>query len=139
MIQTNFPIVAEPYRELGEALGITEGEVIARIKAMVDDGLIRRLGGIFDSRKLGYSGALCAMRVPEDVIDKVAAVVNSFPGITHNYLRDHSFNMWFTVLAQSKENLDDILNQIRKRTGIQEIIHLPAENIFKIRVNFELD
>lgn len=139
LIQTDFPLVPEPYRELGETLGIREEEVIARIKLLLDHGVIRRLGGIFDSRKLGYSGALCTMQVAGDRIDEVAAVVNAFPGVTHNYIRDHHFNMWFTVLAQSKENLDEILNQIRERTGIEEIITLPAENIFKIRVNFDLD
>jgi len=139
LIQTDFPLVPEPYRELGETLGIREEEVIARIKLLLDNGVIRRLGGIFDSRKLGYSGALCTMQVTGDRIDEVAGVVNAFPGVTHNYIRDHHFNMWFTVLAQSKENLDEILNQIREHTGIEEIITLPAENIFKIRVNFDLD
>lgn len=139
LIQTNFPLSPEPYRELGETLGIREDEVIARIKHLLDNGVIRRLGGIFDSRKLGYSGTLCTMKVTGDRIDEVAAVVNAFPGVTHNYLREHSFNMWFTLLAQSKENLDEILNRIRERTGIEEIITLPAENIFKIRVNFDLD
>lgn len=139
LIQTNFPLVPEPYREIGETLGIREDEVIARIKLLQENGVIRRLGGIFDSRKLGYSGTLCTMQVAEDRIDEVAAVVNSFPGVTHNYIREHTFNMWFTVLAQSKEKLDEILSQIKERTGIEEIITLPAENIFKIRVNFDLD
>lgn len=139
LIQVNFPLVPEPYRALGEALGIQEEEVISRIKLLLDEGIIRRLGGIFDSRKLGYSGTLCTMSVAEDRIDEVAVVVNSFPGVTHNYLREHVFNMWFTVLAESKERLEQILNQIRERTGIEEIITLPSENIFKIRVNFDLD
>lgn len=139
LIQTNFPLVPEPYREIGESLGIPEGEVIDRIKRLQESGVIRRLGGIFDSGKLGYSGALCAMRVAEEQIAEVAAVVNSFPGVTHNYIRDHSFNMWFTVLAQSRGGIDEILSRIRERAGIEEIITLPAENIFKIRVNFDLD
>lgn len=139
LIQTNFPLVPEPYKYIAEALGITEEEVISRIKILQENGVIRRLGGIFDSRKLGYSGALCAIQVPETRIEEVAAVVNSFPGVTHNYIREHPFNMWFTLLAQSKEEMGDILNLIRERTGIDEIITLPAESIFKIRVNFDLD
>jgi len=139
IIQADFPLAPEPYRVIGDALGITEEEVIARIKLMVDSGLIRRLGGIFDSRKLGYHGTLCAMKVDGEKIDQVAEVVNSFPGVTHNYLREHEYNMWFTVLAQSAENLEEVLSKIRKHAGIQEIIVLPAENIFKIRVNFDLD
>lgn len=139
LIQTDFPLVPEPYRQLGETLGVPEDEVIARIRVLQESGVIRRLGGIFDSRKLGYSGALCAMQVAGDRVDEVAAVVNSFPGVTHNYIREHSFNMWFTLLAQSTEELEGILDQIRERAGVEEIIILPAENIFKIRVNFDLD
>lgn len=139
LIQTDFPVVPEPYRVLGEALGIGEDEVIARIRKLIEKGVIRRLGGIFDSRKLGYCGALCAMKVEDERIDQVAGVVNSYSGVTHNYLREHHFNMWFTVLAESKEEMDGIINEIRERTGIEEMMILPAENIFKIRVNFDLD
>lgn len=139
LIQTDFPLVPEPYREIGEVLGIGEDEVIGRIRLLLENGVIRRLGGIFDSRKLGYTGTLCAIRVAENRINEVATVLNSFPGVTHNYIREHSFNMWFTVLAQSKEKLDEILDKIKENTGIEEIITLPAENIFKIRVKFDLD
>lgn len=139
LIQANFPLSPEPYREIGEALGISEEEVLSRIGKMIDSGLIRRLGGIFDSRKLGYQGTLCAMRVEENLIDKVAAAINSYPGVTHNYLREHDYNMWFTAMAQSKEKLEEILSQIKKDTGINEILVLPAQKLFKIRVNFELE
>jgi DNA-binding Lrp family transcriptional regulator len=97
MIQRDFPLVPEPYRELGVALGVPEEEVLARLQALMESGVIRRLGGVFDSRKLGYSGALCAMNVDKERIREVAGVVNSFTGVTHNYLREGFFNMWFTV------------------------------------------
>lgn len=139
LIQTEFPLVPEPYRELGDALGVPEEEVMTRLKALMESGVIRRLGGIFDSRKLGYSGALCAMNVAEERISEVAGVVNSFAGVTHNYLREDVFNMWFTVLAPTRARLEEILGEIRTRTGIQDILTLPAENIFKIRVSFDLD
>jgi DNA-binding Lrp family transcriptional regulator len=139
LIQTGFPVSPEPYREIGEALGLSEEFVIARINNMLDNGIIRRLGAIFDSGKLGYHSTLCAMKVEENRIDAVAAVVNAYPGITHNYLRDHDLNMWFTATAQSQEDLEDLLNQIKKDTGINDILTLPAEKIFKIRVNFALD
>ncbi|NLW38671.1 MAG: Lrp/AsnC family transcriptional regulator [Peptococcaceae bacterium] len=139
MIQSNFPLVPEPYRELGNALGITEEEVIARLQSLMESGVIRRLGGVFDSRKLGYSGTLCAMNVPDERIRAVAGVVNSFDEVTHNYLREDYFNMWFTVLAPTVSRLGEILDEIRELTGIQEILTLPSENVFKIRVNFDLD
>lgn len=130
---------SEPYRELGVALGVPEEEVLARLQALMESGVIRRLGGVFDSRKLGYSGALCAMNVDKERIREVAGVVNSFTGVTHNYLREGFFNMWFTVLAPTGAKLGEILDEIRERTGIREILTLPSENIFKIRVNFDLD
>jgi DNA-binding Lrp family transcriptional regulator len=139
MIQRDFPLVPEPYRELGVALGVPEEEVLARLQALMESGVIRRLGGVFDSRKLGYSGALCAMNVDKERIREVAGVVNSFTGVTHNYLREGFFNMWFTVLAPTGAKLGEILDEIRERTGIREILTLPSENIFKIRVNFDLD
>jgi DNA-binding Lrp family transcriptional regulator len=139
LIQASLPIVPEPYREIGESLGIDETEVMTRLKLLVENGVIRRLGGVFDSRKLGYSGVLCAMEVTGERIDEVAKVVNSFAGVTHNYLREGPINMWFTLLAPSGEKLAETLESIRERTGIQEIMTFPAQNIYKIRVNFDLD
>ncbi len=138
LIQADFPLSPEPYREIGEALGITGEEVLSRLRQMVDSGLIRRLGGIFDSGMMGYHSTLCAMKVDEKRIDEVAAVVNSYPGVTHNYLREHDLNMWFTATAPSKKELDEIIAKIKRDTGISDILNLPAQKLFKIRVNFEL-
>ncbi len=138
LIQTDFPLTPEPYRDIGEALGISEKDVLARLKNMIDSGLIRRLGSIFDSRMLGYHSTLCAMRVDQKRIDEVAAVVNAYPGVTHNYLREHEFNMWFTSTAPTKEKLDEFIKQIKRDTGITDILILPAQRLFKIRVNFDL-
>ncbi len=139
LIQADLPLAPEPFREIAESLGIEEAEVIGRVFNMLEAGVIRRLGAIFDSRKIGYTGTLCALKVAVDRIDEVSAIVNSFPGVTHNYLREHTFNMWFTILAESKTKLDEILDTIRQSTGVEEIISLPAEKVFKIRVSFELD
>jgi len=139
LVQENFPLVPEPYRKLGGIIGMGEGEVLARLKRLQDKGVIRHLGAIFDSRKLGYSGTLCAMHVEPDRVDEVAALINSFPGVTHNYLREHRFNMWFTILAGSRAELSEILSLIREKTGIKEIMELPAEEVFKIKVNFDTE
>ncbi len=139
LIQNNFPVVPEPYQELAKILGTTEEEVLARLEKLIEKGVIRRLGPIFDSRKLGYSSTLCAVKVPPENVREVAEVVNSFPEVTHNYLRDHSYNMWFTLLAESPDRLEAILEEIKERTGITNILNLPAQKIFKIRVNFPLE
>ena len=138
LIQTNFPVVPEPYRELALALDTSEEEVMQRIGKLRNSGVIRRLGGIFDSRKLGYRGTLCALKVPPSRIAEVAAVINDYPGVTHNYLREHEYNMWFTLLAENQASIDNILNKIRVDTGIDELLNLPAKGIYKIKVNFEL-
>ncbi|MDD4168722.1 MAG: AsnC family transcriptional regulator [Desulfotomaculaceae bacterium] len=139
LIQADFPLVKEPYRELGRLLGLEEVVVIARLERLCKSGALRRLGGVFDYRKLGYSGTLCAVHVEPERVKDAAAYINSFPGVTHNYLREHHYNMWFTVLAENGEKLDEILGLIRENTGVREIMELPAERVFKIKVNFNLE
>ncbi|AEF94394.1 putative transcriptional regulator, AsnC family [Desulfotomaculum nigrificans CO-1-SRB] len=139
LVQSEFPICLEPYRVLAERLGISEQEVLDRLEHLMKQDIIRRLGGVFDSRKLGYKGTLCAIKVPPDRIEEVAAVVNSYIGITHNYLRDHEYNMWFTVLAQSPAKVEQILAEIKQATGIEDIINLPSKRFFKVLVNFDVE
>ncbi|WP_347491074.1 siroheme decarboxylase subunit alpha [Desulfoscipio sp. XC116] len=138
IIQSNFPVTERPYDMIGQKLGISEQNVLERLQRLRQAGIIRRLGGLFDSRKIGYTGTLCAMQVPEKDIDRVAQIINSYPGITHNYLRNHRYNMWFTLLAQTEQHIEGVLNEIRQKTGLTDILNLPAVNIFKVRVNFNL-
>ena len=138
IIQSDFPLTTEPYKTLAEALGTSEDEVLDRLSRLIEDMTIRRLGGIFDSRRLGYTGTLCALKVPPEKVDFTAGVVNSYPGVTHNYLRDNEYNMWFTLLAQDKGEISRITREIGDKTGVDEIISLPAVKLFKIRVNFDL-
>ncbi len=139
LVQTQFPIVKEPYKQLAQQLNITEEEVLKRLESLQKRDIIRRLGGIFNSRSLGYKGTLVGMKVPEERLDEAAAVINSYPGVTHNYLRDHEYNMWFTILADSPERVEKILQEITTKTGITEILNLPAEKYFKVMVNFDVD
>lgn len=138
LIQTDFPIVSRPYQLIAAKVGITEDELLSRLGRMQQKGVIRRLGGLFDSRKLGYTGTLCAMKVPLDDIPLVARVIDEYPGITHNYIRDHEYNMWFTLLAESEEKLKKVLEEIKTKTKINNILNLPSVNVFKVRVNFDI-
>ncbi|MTV47482.1 AsnC family transcriptional regulator [Heliobacillus mobilis] len=138
IIQSSFPIAAEPYKQLAEELNTTEEDILSRVQRFKDTGLIRRIGGIFDSRNLGYKSTLCAMRAPEDKLEKAIAVVNEYPGVTHNYLREHEFNVWFTLITPSEEYMEKVLDEIRERTGC-EVHNLPAVRFFKIKVDFRLD
>jgi DNA-binding Lrp family transcriptional regulator len=137
-IQSHFPIVSRPYAEVGSRVGASEAEVLARVKAMTEAGIIRRLGANFTSRKLGYTSTLCAARVPEDKLDHFVAVVNRYPGVTHNYLRRHHYNVWFTLIADSEVRLNQILEEISQASGVPEILSLPAQEVFKIKVDFPL-
>ena len=137
-IQSHFPLVPRPYEEMGRRVGATEAEVLARVKNMHDAGIIRRIGANFTSRKLGYTSTLCAARVPPESLEHFAEVVNRYPGVTHNYLRKHRFNVWFTLIAESRERLAEILEEIRGASGVDEILSLPAKEVFKIKVDFPM-
>jgi siroheme decarboxylase len=137
-IQSHFPLRTRPYREVSRYLGFKEKEVIDRVDRMVKGGIIRRIGANFNSRKLGFTSTLCAARVPEEKISEFVKKVNQYPGVTHNYEREGEFNIWFTLIAESREIIKSSLKEIKKNTGIEELISLPAVNIFKIRVDFEV-
>jgi DNA-binding Lrp family transcriptional regulator len=137
-IQSHFPIVARPYAEVGLRVGASEAEVLARVAGMTEAGIIRRLGANFTSRKLGYTSTLCAARVEPESLDHFVTVVNRYPGVTHNYLRRHRYNVWFTLIAESEQRLEQILTEISRTSGVVEILSLPAQEIFKIRVDFPL-
>ena len=134
-IQSHFPIASRPYEEVGARVGAPEGEVRRRVQKMYDSGIIRRIGANFTSRKLGYTSTLCAATVPEEKLEQFVEEVNRHPGVTHNYLRRHRFNVWFTLIAESQERLEEILREISRASGI-EVLSLPAQQVFKIKVDF---
>jgi DNA-binding Lrp family transcriptional regulator len=135
-IQSHFPIVSSPYAEVGRRVGASEVQVLRRVQAMADSGVIRRIGANFTSRKLGYTSTLCAAQVPPEALDRFVAAVNRYPGVTHNYLRRHRYNVWFTLIADSPERLSQILKEISQASGIRDILSLPAQEVFKIKVDF---
>jgi DNA-binding Lrp family transcriptional regulator len=135
-IQSHFPIESRPYATVGAKVGTSEAEVLTRVKAMTEAGIIRRLGANFTSRKLGYTSTLCAARVPADKLDQFVTAVNRYPGVTHNYLRQHRYNVWFTLIADSEERLNRILAEISQAADVPEILSLPAIEVFKIKVDF---
>lgn len=137
-IQSKFPITSRPYEAIAEEIGLTEAEVIERISRMKENDIIRRIGGNFVPEKVGFVSTLCAARVPEDKIDLFAETVNRYRGVTHNYQRDHDFNVWFTFIAESMEEIETNLMQIAEETGIAEILNLPATKVFKIKAEFKL-
>lgn len=138
LIQSEYPIESRPYAAVGGRLGLTEAEVLARVRALRQRGIIRRMGANFGSRSLGWRSTLCAAKVPEDKLESFVAEVNRHPGVTHNYLRAHDFNVWFTYIGPDKADIEATLAGITEATGIP-VLNLPATRMFKIKVDFAMD
>ena len=138
IIQSEFPLKSHPYFIIGQQTGITEDEAFLRIKRLRKRGIIRRIGANFDSSKLGFKSTLCAAKVQTDNLDNFIATVNEFPGVTHNYLRSHEYNVWFTLIAPSQDELCSIIDEISRKTGVK-ILNLPKTRLYKIKVNFEME
>ncbi len=135
-IQSDFPVARHPYVILADRLGIGEDEVLSRVRVLREEGIIRRLGASINSRRIGYVSTLCAAKAPEDKFDLLVKEINACRGVTHNYLRKHEYNVWFTLISPSEEDKKATLNRLMDRTGV-DIIELPAKRIFKIRVDFK--
>ncbi|MBI2252450.1 MAG: Lrp/AsnC family transcriptional regulator [Armatimonadetes bacterium] len=138
IIQQNFPISSNPYQILAKKLKITESKALEIIKKLIQKKIIRKIGPVFEPKKIGYQTTLIAMKIPPEKLKKVVELVNSFPQVTHNYGRNHIYNLWFTLNFTSRKELNKILNKIKEKTKIKEIYNLPALNFFKIKVNFKL-
>lgn len=138
IIQTDFPLESRPYEVIGKKVGLTEAETLSKVRIMKQKGVIRRIGANFQSKKLGWHSTLCAACVPEDRLDIFVAEVNKHPGVTHNYLRRHKQNVWFTYIGPSEEFVRKSLLEITRKTGI-EILNLPARKMFKIKVDFPME
>jgi DNA-binding Lrp family transcriptional regulator len=137
-IQSDFPIEARPYQTIAAELDLTEAQVLERVQALKDEGIIRRIGGNFVPHKVGFVSTLCAAKVPEEQIDAFARVVNTYAGVTHNYQRENELNIWFTFIAPSREEIAHNLVKISRETGIAPILNLPATKVFKIRAQFDV-
>jgi DNA-binding Lrp family transcriptional regulator len=137
-IQSDFPITKRPYEDLGDRLDRSEEEILKRVERLRKEGIIRRIGGNFDSKRLGFATTLCAAKVPDDKINRFVEVVNQYPEVTHNYLRGHHYNIWFTLVAHDVKVINRYIEEIIQYTGVREILNLPAVRTFKILVDFDL-
>jgi DNA-binding Lrp family transcriptional regulator len=105
---------------------------------MKDEGIIRRIGAVFDGNKLGRVSTLCAAHVPEEKLKKFVDTVNAHKGVTHNYLRNNEYNVWFTVNAAVRADIDVFLAQLKEKTGVMDILDMQAVRVFKIDASFEV-
>lgn len=137
-IQTRFPLAPRPFESIAQELGMTEAEVLTRVSKLKETGIIRRIGGNFVPGKVGFVSTLCTAQVPEEKVELFTRTVNTFSGVTHNYLRENSFNVWFTFIAPSMDVIRDNLARIAEKTGVKRILNLPATHVFKIKAKFDL-
>lgn len=139
LLQSDFPLDREPWRVIGEKAGISEDEVIDRVSALKKKNVVRQVGAIFDTRRLGYKSMLVAMRFPEDKLDAAAHLLNGHPGISHNYARDGQFNLWFTLAVPPGVEIEDEVAKLGNATGAEATRLLPTIRFFKIGVNFDME
>ena len=135
-LQNGLPIVKRPYAALARALKSTEESVLKKTQGLVRRGIIRRLGAVVNWRAIGMAGTLAAAHIEKDDLYKVVEAVNRLDGVSHNYLRDHHFNLWFTLRADSEGQINKILSELSRRFGVK-FYSLPAVRIFKLDVRFD--
>lgn len=138
ILQKEFPLTEHPFFEVAKQCGISEEEVISRVQQLKKEGIIRRIGAIFDGAKLGRASTLCAARVPEEKLEKFVSAVNAYAGVTHNYRRSNNYNVWFSVNAASRKEIALFLSQLKEKTGITDILDMQAVRTFKIDASFEM-
>ena len=141
LMQGSFPIAPRPYEHVAGLAGVPEDEVMRRVQRLLDGRIVRQVTPIFDTRVLGYSSMLVAAKVDPENPHRAAKVVNSHPGVSHNYLRNHDFNMWFTIATEpgSKLGIDGTLDVLQELTGAESIRQLPTIKLFKIRMDLEME
>ena len=136
LLQTDFPLVSRPYAALGASLGLDEETCFRRALALEGAGIVRRIGASFDSRKLGHVSTLVAAKVRPGALDAVARRVNEIPNVTHNYVRDGEYNLWFTVIARTAAAVASHVEAVRREKGVESVIELPATKTYKLRAVF---
>ncbi len=139
LLQVRFPLVREPFRTLGAESGVSGEEVIARIQVLKDEGLVRQIGPIFDSRRLGFQTTLAGMKVPEIRLENAALKIIAHPGISHGYLRNHEINLWITLAVSSETDIVTELHKLADAIPAEQVFNLPVVRFFKLKAVFGVE
>jgi len=141
LMQGSFPIAARPYARVAELAGVPQEEVMSRVSRLLEKRIIRQVTPIFDTRALGYSSMLVAAKVDPENPHRAAQVINAHPGVSHNYLRNHEFNLWFTIATEpdSRLGLEGTLQALAQEAGAESVRQLPTLRLFKIRMDLEME
>jgi len=138
-MQNAFPMTQRPFKEIADTLNVSEEEVLSTVQRLKEEKIIRQTSAIFDTKRLGYTSSLVAFKVDEARIDEAAQIINAHPGVSHNYLRNHAYNIWFTmaVAPDSRLGLEKTIEILKERTGAEDAIILPTLKMFKISVKMD--
>ena len=139
-LQYNFPLSERPYEVVAGRLKISKEEIWNRIQTMLDKGVIRRMGASFDSNKLGFRSTLAAVSIAPELVNRAAEIIGRFYEVTHSYLRNDVFNIWFTLIAVDDNRIENILEQIRKSLSLErsKVLNLPMKRLFKLDARFRV-
>lgn len=135
-MQGGFPLCEEPYRAVGEKLGLTEAEVLSRLQSLLDNKVLTRFGPMYQIEKIGGAFVLAALKAPEADFERVAAVVNAFPEVAHNYRREHALNMWFVLATETPAGIDAAIGKIESATGLP-VFAFPKEREYFVEMKLD--
>jgi len=139
-LQNDFPLSEKPYEIIANRLQIPCDELWNRTQRLIAEGVIRRIGASLDSHKLGFCSTLAAVRCKADLVEQAAEIIGRFPEVTHSYLRNDNFNIWFTIIATDKEKIEYVLEQIRISLSLEssQVLNLPIKHLFKLNARFNI-
>jgi DNA-binding Lrp family transcriptional regulator len=137
-VQWDFPLEPRPFAALGERLGLTEPDVRARVARVKGLGVLRQLSAIFDTRALGYGSALVAAKIDPGRVDEAAAVISAHPGVSHNYKRNHAYNLWYTIAVPPGDSLEQHVDALHRESGALVTRRLPTLKLYKIGVKLDM-
>jgi DNA-binding Lrp family transcriptional regulator len=138
-LQSDIPLVPRPFTTISERLGIPEQELLDRLKLLQENGIVRGISPTLESRHMGLSAAtLIALHVPDEKVHEIAAIISSYPEVSHNFMRDHYYTLWFTLSGKNEEDLQHVLTEILQRTGVPntDVLDLPTVRKLKVDVRF---
>jgi len=135
-LQDGFPICDAPYRQVAAQLGLTEQELIARLKTLLDNGTLTRFGPLYNAEQMGGALTLAAVKAPQERYDKTTEIINAFPEVAHNYARSHELNMWFVIATETPEQISQTIDAIERQTGLT-VYNMPKNKEYFVNLKLE--
>lgn len=135
-LQTGFPICEAPYQQVATELGISESQLLERLQALLDNGVLSRFGPLYHAEQMGGALTLAALKVSVERFDEVAEIINAFPEVAHNYAREHELNMWFVIATEQPERLQQVIVKIEQQTGLT-VYNMPKINEYFVGLKLE--